>query len=290
MALLRRVATGRVALATVILLLLLASRASLPFWTDLSGRAFDFLSTAAAPAPETSDILIVAVDESSFAEIGLQWPWPRDLHARLIRSLRAAGARAVAFDIILAEPSDPKADEALAAAIGPDVVLAADETIAETPQGTLLTRTEPLPALLERGARSGIASLSQDKDGVVRRLPTYPDGFMRALLGGPANAPPPRDRLIQYFGPAGSYPRISYYQALDPDTFLPPDVLKGKIVIVGYALQAATEAGEGAATDSFETPWTLRTGGLTPAGVPRTEAAAGTLEREGTVVPANRES
>jgi adenylate cyclase len=251
---------ARYAVAAVVVIALGLLRLT-PLWELATARAFDLLSTIDAPAPENSDVVLVAIDEPSFAEIGLQWPWPRDLHAQLIQSLRAAGARSIAFDLVFAEQSDPAADAALAGAMGPDVVLAADETISETPQGTLLTRTEPLPELKAAGARFGIASLSQDRDGVVRRLPRYPDGLMRVLAGSPA--PVPEGALIQYFGPAGSYPRVSYYQALDPDTFLPPDALRGKTVIVGYAVQAAPETGAGGATDSFETPWTLRTGALT---------------------------
>jgi adenylate cyclase len=251
---------GRYAVAAAVLIALGLLRLT-PLWDLASGRAFDVLSTVDAPAPGNSDVVLVAIDEPSFAEIGLQWPWPRELHAELIHALRAAGARSVALDIVFAEQSDPAGDAALAGAMGSDVVLAADETISETAQGTLLTRTEPLPELKAAGARFGIASLSQDRDGVVRRLPRYPDGFMRVLAGSPSSAPD--GALIQYFGPAGSYPRVSYYQALDPETFLPPGALRGKTVIVGYALQAAPEAGAGGATDSFETPWTLRTGALT---------------------------
>lgn len=251
---------GRYAIAAAVVIVLGLLRLT-PVWDLASGRAFDLLSTVDAPAPEDSDVVLVAIDEPSFAEIGLQWPWPRELHAQLIDALRAAGARAVAFDVVFAEPSDPTGDAALAGAMGPDVVLAADETISETAQGTLLTRTEPLPELRAAGARFGVASLSQDRDGVVRRLPRYPDGFMRVLAGSPA--PAPEGALIQYFGPAGSYPRVSYYQALDPDTFLPPEALRGKTVIVGYTLQAAPETGAGGAADSFETPWTVRTGALT---------------------------
>jgi adenylate cyclase len=252
---------GRYAVAVAVVIALALLRLT-SLWDVASGRAFDLLSTMDAPAPANSEVVLVAIDEPSFAEIGLQWPWPRELHAELVHALRAAGARSVALDIVFAEPSDPAGDAALADAMGPDVVLAADETLSETPQGTLLTRTEPLPELKAAGARSGIASLSQDRDGVLRRLPRYPDGFMRVLAGAPAALPD--GALIQYFGPAGSYPRVSYYQALEPDTFLPPDALRGKTVIVGYALQAAPEAGAGGAADSFETPWTVRTGELTP--------------------------
>jgi adenylate cyclase len=252
---------GRYALALAALLVLGLARLT-PLWSEVSGRAFDLLSTLGAPAPAHSDVVLVTIDEPSLAEIGLQWPWPRSLHARLVEALRAAGANAIAFDVVFAEPSAPEEDAALAAAMGGDVVMAADESLTETPQGTLLTRTEPLPALTAAGARFGIASVSQDSDGVVRRLPAYPDGFMR-VLAGPATAAP-KGAMLQYFGPGGSYPRISYYQALDPQAFLPPNALRGKTVIVGYAVQSAPEIGGRGSTDSFETPWTLRTGRLTP--------------------------
>ncbi|MBO9631458.1 MAG: CHASE2 domain-containing protein, partial [Shinella sp.] len=179
---------GRYAIAAAVVIVLGLLRLT-PLWDLASGRAFDLLSTVDAPAPANSDVVLVAIDEPSFAEIGLQWPWPRELHAQLIEALRAAGARSVAFDVVFSEQSDPTGDAALAGAMGSDVVLAADETVSETPQGTLLTRTEPLPELRAAGARFGIASLSQDRDGVVRRLPRYPDGFMRVLAGAPAPAP-----------------------------------------------------------------------------------------------------
>jgi adenylate cyclase len=252
---------GRYAVAAAVLIALAGLRLT-PLWELASGRAFDVLSTVDAPLPENSDVVLVAIDEPSFAEIGLQWPWPRELHAQLVNALRAAGAKSVALDIVFAEASTPAADAALAAAMGSDVVLAADETLNETPQGTLLTRTEPLPQLTAAGARFGIASVSQDRDGVVRRLPRYPDGFMRVLAGSTATPPP--GAMIQHFGPAGTYPRVSYYQALEPETFLPPNALRGKTVIVGYAVQSVPEAGAGGETDSFETPWTLHTGALTP--------------------------
>jgi adenylate cyclase len=250
---------GRYAVAAAVLIALAGLRLT-PLWDLASGRAFDLLSTVDAPVPERSDVVLVAIDEPSFAEIGLQWPWPRALHAELIAALRAAGARSIALDLVFAEHADAADDAALAAALGRDVVLAADETVRETPQGTLLTRTVPLHELTAAGARFGIASLSQDRDGVVRRVPRYPDGFMRVLAG--TEAPASAGALVQYFGPAGSYPRVSYYQALDPETFLPPDALRGKTVIVGFALQSAPETGAGGAADSFETPWTLRSGTL----------------------------
>ena len=241
------------ALSAIVVIALVAVS---PLFDRIDGQAFDLLSTTKAKTPDRPGALIVAIDEPSFSAIGRQWPWSRDLHARLLTSLRKAGAKAVAFDIVFAEPSDPAADASLAMTAGPDTLFAADETQIETLQGSTLTRTEPLPEMLARGAKAGVASLSMDGDGVLRRMPRYPDGFAARLAGV---KPPDGDRMIQYFGPPNSYPRISYYQALDPARYLPRDLIKGRTVIVGYALQTAPVVTDQGA-DSYETPWSAATG------------------------------
>lgn len=52
-----------------------------------------------APQP----VAIVDIDEESLTELG-QWPWPRTVIADLIAQIRDAGAVAMAFDIVFAEP------------------------------------------------------------------------------------------------------------------------------------------------------------------------------------------
>jgi len=239
--------------------------AGLRVFEPVSGRAFDLLSSIAPAHPPGPGVVIVTIDEPSFSALGRPWPWPRDVHAQLIRALRQAGAKAVALDIVFAEPSDPVADAALAAAAGPDTLFAADETVSDQGYGSTVIRTEPIPELLAGGAKVGVASLSMDGDGVLRRIPRYPDGFAAQLarMTGAAGEAGQGGRLIQHFGPAGSYPRVSYYQALDPETYLPPGLLKGRVVVVGLALQTSPEAGKGG-VDAFETPWTLTTRQLTP--------------------------
>jgi adenylate cyclase len=253
------------ALLAALMIALACGGIALRAFDPFDGQVFDRLSTLAPPVPTQPGALIVAIDEPSFSALGRQWPWPRDLHAQLLQSLRAAGAKVVAMDVVFAEPSDPQADAALAAAAGKDTLFAADETIIEANFGTQLSRTEPLPLLLAGGARSGVASLSLDGDGVPRRIPRYPDGFMARLAdmsGHPPDMARQGGRLIQYFGPDGSYPRVSYYQALDPVKYLPPGTFKDRVVLVGQALQTSPEAGKGGA-DAFETPWTARTNRLT---------------------------
>lgn len=240
-----------------------AALSQLPAWQLLEARAFDHLSMIAPPPRPADTALIVAIDEPSFAELGQQWPWSRDIHARLVTALRDAGARTIVLDIVFAEPSRPGADAALAAALGPDTVLAADERIIERPQALLRLRTDPLPMLLEGGAVAGLSTIQLDRDGVARRLPDRPDSLASVMLERRAAAPPQvsADALLQFYGPARSMPTVSYYQALDPAAFLPPGLIAGRDVIVGLSLQAAPTVEEGSA-DAFPTPATVRSGAL----------------------------
>ncbi len=231
----------------------------------LEGRLFDVLSTLSPARPPEPGVVVVAIDEPSFAEVGRRWPWPRDLHGTLVERLREAGARVVGLDIVFAEPSgEPQADAGLARAMGPDVVLAADEATTVLDQGTQVSRVGPLPELAERGGRPGVVSVAPDPDGTLRRMPEHPEAFAAEVLraaGLPvADAPP--GSLIQYFGGPRSYPTVSYYQALDPRAFLPPERFRDRIVLVGLSLQTPPAPDSGAA-DAFATPYTLAGRGLT---------------------------
>jgi len=70
---------------------------------DLDLAAHDaFVRQTARPTPSEA-VAIVAVDERSLEAHG-QWPWPRDVIARLVTAIHDAGAAAIAFDILFPEP------------------------------------------------------------------------------------------------------------------------------------------------------------------------------------------
>jgi len=177
---------------------------------------------------------------------------------------REAGAKAIGLDIIFAEPAvDPQNDDALQAALGPDVVLAGDETLINTPQADQLIRTEPLPRFVEAGAHVGIASVGLDGDGVLRGMPGYEDSFA-AEIAHAAGQPVVRHEagaMLQAFGPARTYPTVSYYQALDPQNFLPEGYFKDRTVLVGLSLQTAPDV-RASTPDTFATPYTVHTSRL----------------------------
>ena len=68
-------------------------------------------------APE--DVVVIAIDDVTFGELAVRWPFPRTLHARAIDRLRAAEAKVIAYDVPFTEPSeDPEEDNALIEAVG----------------------------------------------------------------------------------------------------------------------------------------------------------------------------
>jgi serine/threonine protein kinase/CHASE2 domain-containing sensor protein len=78
--------------------------------TDLIGtlerRFYDFSSTSTSRQP-SDRIAIIAIDDQSIANIG-RWPWPRDIHAKLIDILAAAKAKVIVETVFFIEPQvDP---------------------------------------------------------------------------------------------------------------------------------------------------------------------------------------
>ena len=66
-------------------------------------KSFDIYQQLSPREQKARPVVIVDIDDASLAEIG-QWPWPRSLVAELVRKQFVAGAVAVAFDVVFAEP------------------------------------------------------------------------------------------------------------------------------------------------------------------------------------------
>ena len=77
--------------------------------TQIDGRVYDAMLRSVPAKPADGRVVIVDIDEQSLAAIG-QWPWRRDVVARLVTRLRKAGASVVALDVVFAEPDrvDPE--------------------------------------------------------------------------------------------------------------------------------------------------------------------------------------
>ena len=66
--------------------------------------------------PASGKVAIAAIDTGSLARLGV-WPWPREVHARLLDALLALGATQVAFDVDFSSRSTAPQDDQLAAAL-----------------------------------------------------------------------------------------------------------------------------------------------------------------------------
>ena len=243
----------------------------LPAWQSLERRGFDTLTTLTAPGESTQPIVLVAINEESFEALKLRWPWPRSVHAQLLDRLAQGGAAVVAFDVLLADESDAKEDQAFADSIrrAGNVVLAADFTYAETQSTRLWKRTEPLALFTDAGAVSGLATVPLDGDQFVRGLPGEPDAFWRQVVKilqvrVPSLGVPPLPEagaMIRYLGATGVHPVVPYHLVLAASPEELKGAFEGRIVIVGRDLRAAPELGM-AQADLFATPFISEAGGL----------------------------
>jgi len=75
---------------------------STDFIGTLERRFYDFSSTSTSRQP-SDRIAVIAIDDQSIANIG-RWPWPRDVHAKLIDQLSAAKVKTVVYTAFFLEP------------------------------------------------------------------------------------------------------------------------------------------------------------------------------------------
>ena len=139
-------------------------------------------------AAQDNRISIVAIDEATMASLPYRSPVDRGLLAQIVELLDAAGARAIGIDILLDQPTEPRKDERLAAAIA-----AFDGTVVLAWADARAGMTDAQSAWLSdfitaSGALPGFANLQQDADGIVRHhisaLPgTEVQGFAAGLAG-----------------------------------------------------------------------------------------------------------
>jgi adenylate cyclase len=134
-----------------------------------------------SPVP---DIVILAIDEDSMdpENVG-EWPWSRDVYAKVVRKLKRAGAKAILFDLDLGRTKNPQADADFAKAMeeAGNVVLAALVKTTQDLQSNrqsrrrvthLSTVTPKLPPEMFEMAcfAVGLTNVEKDYDGIVRRV------------------------------------------------------------------------------------------------------------------------
>jgi diguanylate cyclase (GGDEF)-like protein/PAS domain S-box-containing protein len=210
-------------------------------WHDALRNALSDLRFASLHRRASGDVVVVAIDAPSIEQVGV-WPWPRLIHANLIRQLEKAGVRDIAFDVDFSTPSDAASDLEFAAAL-------------QDAAGSVL-----LPAFKQPGADAGpihinrplkpfagqswtaIVNVAVEPDGRVREYPygTKLDGdFVPSMAAVLAEKYDSKDApfLIDFSIRAASVPKVSYIDVLRGDAATFEKLKDKKVVIGGTALE-----------------------------------------------------
>jgi adenylate cyclase len=223
-------------------------------------------------AQPSSDVAVVAIDDASFSDLGVQWPFPRSLHARAIDRLQGDGAKVIAYDVQFTEPTTPKEDNALIEAVdrADNVVLSTTEV-----KGDGKTNVFGGDSVLRAiGATAGNTVVQPDTDGVLRRFPYEVqglEGFAVAAAEEARGEPVAEDgfesdgALIDYAGPPRTIPTYTFAEVLRGN--IEPRELEGKVIVIG------------ASAPSLQDVWqTAAGGGLMPGAEVQANAIASVLD------------
>ena len=222
---------------------------------------YDLLAVL-TPTGNSSDCVLVEMDEKSYQELNQDWgkKWDRDLHARLLAKLSQDRARLTIFDVTFFDSTLDEADRKLAEAIranGKVVIAASLEPVSSQGVGESEVR-QPLRLLATNAVGWGLAEVERDKDQTVRRHFSGTEHHA-SLAWTAANAlgaaitkrPDARleERWIGYYGPPQTIPSIRYSDALTA----PESYFRDRIVFIGGRPKTRFVGDE---VDEFSTPFT----------------------------------
>ncbi len=228
--------------------------------------ALDFCYRHRPQVAPPSELAIVGIDEQSFQELKRAWPWPRSFHARLIRLLKEAGAKLIVFDVIFAEPSDPRDDEDFTKAMreAGNVILSTTIELSENTHVRRQILVQPYEPFRAAARGVGLTLVTPDGDGIVRRFSLRfreeknLSEVVARCYAPDLKIPPNLSGFINFTGPPGHVYTISYGRLTNEAETSLLAHLKGKIVLVGRILEASPTP----MADAFYTPFFSDTGQL----------------------------
>jgi CHASE2 domain-containing sensor protein len=215
--------------------------------------------------------VILYMDDDSHVKLngGTNWfrSWDRNQHAELIQKLAPLRPKLIVFDILFDAASSPETDRQLVDAIVQNgKVVAAAKLTPNIHEGEIIgfKVTKPFDSRIPWGVAETAADDEMVRQDFRDNVAGTPSLALKAaqLSGVDLPRDPDAPRWINYYGPPGTIPFHSYYEAISNQ--LSAAEISNKVVFVGAKYNIGWTGGKG--TDDFRTPFT-RSSGLKSPGV-----------------------
>jgi len=165
-------------IATALAVVLIVCASLFSWFVHQENFFYDLRFRFRPPEPVSPEIVIIEISDDTLSNLG-HWPLPRDFHASLVDVLTGLGVRAVAFDLLLSEPSQYDAVLAEAMAANGNVYLPKAFYLEEEKR-----RPGPFPEsrvvlggivpAIEKALKGyGHINVVVDGDGKIRRVPLF---------------------------------------------------------------------------------------------------------------------
>ena len=209
-------------------------------------KTLDLRFRMRGPIAPRAPIVLISVDQDSFDEIDLPWPWPRDLHAELTRKLAKGGARIIAWDILFPEPKPNRSEDQQLGAAARDagnVIFASELAEVLSDFGPKTVMNLPIADLRDHALGYGLVNQERGRDGVVRsgRLiwpfqdrtyPSFAYRIFQAITKSKMDSKLFSDSyLINFRGPNRTFPTVPYVRVLKEE--IDVNYFRDKIILVG---------------------------------------------------------
>jgi len=316
-----------IGLGTILIAIFLSYTA---LYQTIELKLLDLRFTIRGPeSVEDSPIILIGIDDQSDESTPHRWPWPRSYFAHVIENLEEAGAAVIGVDVIFDQPDKygPASDNELVDVLNrySNIVLTG-KLLRTFSQRSISSLYPPYEKFLTDSTSWGLAAIEADLDGFYRRYqvgqvhfdslyPSFAAEVLKCYKNLPKSTPvlqdyynyyigndtipkfDPYGLLINYAGPAHTFPYYSFDNVLDDADFdlvfeydldsfddpgdstlgIPPGllysgILKDKIVLIGSTMQELH--------DNFPTPfleYTTAEGGKAKAETPGVEIHANAL-------------
>lgn len=152
----------------VVLLTFILSNTFAAKW-ELS--SFDHRIYAAKSIKKLNEkIAILGIDDEALRKFG-QWPWRRDIHAKIVDKLLNLKAKTIAYDILFEEPDlhGAQYDKIFAQSINKSKIVILPFKFIKEDNMTGAKIIFPIPILEKSAAALGFVDMIYDIDGIVRR-------------------------------------------------------------------------------------------------------------------------